>query len=293
MPTPVSDFASNAADQIAYAADKIGRSKQRAAVFEAICFGKKKRKTVADVVARTKLPRKRVLEEAAKLANAHLIEKAREDGAVVYYKLPALCANRKKILELAGSKEKLENYPTKVRPKTSGPTIKIELPADAVRARHISVDDIDAFAAVRNVADPTPRQPLPETVFKRGVQQVIGEEGTFSDWGGESNDLFTTRLDLIGKRRIGAFAFKGPGTSGKLTPGKMGKNGDQIQRLFQGPAEVFLVQYHGQIDQAVLDLMAQLAMAKSVSDGREVWYGVIDGRDTRRLIDAYPDAFNV
>jgi hypothetical protein len=71
----------------------------------------------------------------------------------------------------------------------------------------------------------------------------------------------------------------------------MGKNGDQIQRLFGAPAEVFLVQYVGQISDSVVSLMQQLAIAKSVLAGQEVWYGVIDGQDSNRLYLAYPKSF--
>jgi hypothetical protein len=70
----------------------------------------------------------------------------------------------------------------------------------------------------------------------------------------------------------------------------MGKNGDQIQRLFASPAQVFFVQYEEQIKESILDLMRTHAVAKAVSEGR-VFYGVIDMRDTYRLRLAYPKAF--
>ena len=109
--------------------------------------------------------------------------------------------------------------------------------------------------------------------------------------GRRANDLFTTRVRIKGKRIATAFAFKGPGTSGRLTPGKLGKNGDQIQRLFLGPAEVFIVQYHGQIGQAVSEQMKAFATLNSVREGKQICYGVIDGEDSRRLIAAYPNKF--
>lgn len=72
----------------------------------------------------------------------------------------------------------------------------------------------------------------------------------------------------------------------------MGKNGDQIQRLFMSSAEVFIVQYWDQIDESVIQQMTEFAKAKSVSEGKEILYGVIDGHDSNRLIKAYPRAFN-
>ena len=59
----------------------------------------------------------------------------------------------------------------------------------------------------------------------------------------DDRTLSSTRLRIEGERRAAAFAFKGPGKTGRLTPRKMGKNGDQIQRLSKCPAEVFLIQY--------------------------------------------------
>ena len=71
----------------------------------------------------------------------------------------------------------------------------------------------------------------------------------------------------------------------------MGKNGDQIQRLFVTHADVYLVQYWDQVHESVYNLMHELAKAKSASEAREVLYGVIDGQDTQALVEAYPKAF--
>ena len=70
MPKAVSDSASNANEQIDYAARTIGRSALRRIVFEYIYHGKKKIKTVQDIADNTDLDRKQVLNEGRKLANA-------------------------------------------------------------------------------------------------------------------------------------------------------------------------------------------------------------------------------
>lgn len=72
----------------------------------------------------------------------------------------------------------------------------------------------------------------------------------------------------------------------------MGKNGDQIQRLMKCPADVFIVQYWAEIDDAVLDQLEKLAQLKSYLEGRKIFYGVIDGVDSTRLIQAYARAFH-
>lgn len=93
-------------------------------------------------------------------------------------------------------------------------------------------------------------------------------------------------------RYYAAFALKGPGKKNKkLTSRDMGKNGDQIQRLQTSSTQVILVQYWQEIDQSVVDLMEQLAVAKSYAVGRPIYFGIIDGEDSARLIQAYPNAF--
>jgi hypothetical protein len=133
---------------------------------------------------------------------------------------------------------------------------------------------------------------MTENEFKHGIQAIVGEPGEFKDWGGEKSDLYSTRLRMNGKRLAAAFAFKGPGEKGKLVPGRMGKNGDQAQRLFQEDADVFIVQHWREIDPSVIDLLRNLAIAKSVTTGKRIWYGTIDGNDSERLRIAYPKKFN-
>src|SRR5262249_51710918 len=144
-------------------------------------------------------------------------------------------------------------------------------------AKFISIDDIDSFAKARaKVANS--HKPMAEEKLKKAFAKIIGEKGSFKDWGGERSDLYTTKL-RVGKRRVtAAIAFKGKATKGKLVPGKMGKNGDQINRLFSEPAEVFLVVYPGQIDSSIISQMQAFAIGKALN-GSRVSYGVVDASD--------------
>jgi len=121
---------------------------------------------------------------------------------------------------------------------------------------------------------------------------ILGEPGVFKDWGGETSDLYSSHARVKGKRQRIAFAFKGPAKKGKLVPGMMGKNGDQIQRLFQEDADIYIVQYHGQIDPSVVRQMQALALARWATTGNQIFYGVIDGTDSERLRLAYPNEFS-
>jgi hypothetical protein len=288
----VSDSLSNANDQIGRAATIIGRSKDKALVFRAVYHGKGV-KTVEAVMKFTGMTRKRVLEDAAKLSNQHLFTRRREDGEILYERDSFIQANKNQILSLAGNPKKLKRLPTKANPSGgAASTITVRLPKRRVQVTHVTIDDIDSFALVKKIAPAVEKLAgMSEKAFKDGVQGVIGEKGKFTDWGGEKNDLLSTRLMYKGKRRRVAFAFKGPGKGGTLVPGKMGKNGDQLQRLFDSTADFYLVQHWNQIAESVPELMELIAVTTSFRQDREILYGVVDGADSARLVAAYPKQF--
>jgi DNA-binding transcriptional ArsR family regulator len=292
---PVTDIRSNPNDQIAHAAGVLKTSIQRKAVFGEICRGKKKSKTVYEIAEATGLSKIRVLQEGKRLVNNGIVKQIKDQGETGYEKDPFFSLHKKKILSLAGNRRNLEKFPTKTNPRIVVAKNEIvRLPRKFIDARMITIEDIDSFKRVRNVisnSDVAPR-PILESKFKHGVQRIIGENGIFKDWGGEKNDLYTTRLRIKGKRMFAAFGFKGRGKRGKLTPAKMGKNGDQIQRLFNASAQVFIIQYWNQIDESVVELMHALAKAKSASDGSTIFFGIMDGRDSALLMRSYPHCFS-
>jgi hypothetical protein len=170
----------------------------------------------------------------------------------------------------------------------------IKLSTKGANVARITIDDIDTFSAVRKLphGESMPKT-VSETDFKSGVQAVIGQAGQFKDWPGENADLYTLRLVIGGKRVAAAFAFKGPGQPGKLTPGRMGKNGDQAQRMFQLDADVFIAQHWREIEASVVETMRTYAVAKSIATGKLIRYAVVDGQDSERLRQAYPKKFGL
>jgi hypothetical protein len=287
----VSDVGSNAEENIAHAAKVIGRSSHRREVFGAIYTGKQRAKSVSQLMKTTGLLRTRVLDAGKKLADNHIVKAIKQDGETAYEKIGFFHSHKKKILGLAASPAKLKAFPTKRNAVSRD--VHLRLSPQRAQVTTITIDDIASFQKVTRVDHRAPEigDELSEAEFKNGLQRIVGEDGRFKDWGGEVADLFTSRFRIERRRRSVALALKGPGTKGKLTPGKMGKNGDQIQRLFEAPAEVFLVQYCRQIDLAVPAQMKQLAIAKSLMTRARVFYGVIDGKDSKRLVRAYPSAF--
>ena len=293
MPIAVTDVRSNAQDQIAEAAKAIGRSKDRLKVFIEIHKGRQKVKTATEIAGATNLPRKRVLEEAVKLVHKQIVHPTKRHGEIAYERDGLFYSQRAKIIALVSNPKKLDAFPTKYSPKVSSSTITLQLPTQYFRTAGITIDEIDSFRHVKSIKTALRHVTVREEDFKHGIQKIIGEAGEFKDWGGENSDLYTTRLRLKSTRRSAALAFKGRGLKGILTPARMGKNGDQIPRLFAEDAEVFLVQYNGQIAPTVIQLMALLAQNKSWQTGKKIYYGTVDGQDSARLIAAYPEAFKM
>lgn len=200
-----------------------------------------------------------------------------------------------RFLLLRAIRRKLASYPTKTNPRAprAKVTVKIRLPF-VVKTRFVTIDDVDQFKkakTIRKIPNTLIPNRLPEQKVKVGILRLLQELKIPKDWGGESNDIFSVKLKIRGRLKRAAFALKGPAKKGTLVPGMMGKNGDQIQRLFNSPAEAFFVQYEDEIGESVVGLMEQLARAKSVLNG-SVFFGTIDRDATYRLRLAYPKAFS-
>jgi hypothetical protein len=296
MTVKVADVRANTNENIRHAASVIGRSKARRDVFDAIYRGKKKVKTVPDLMAATNLSHKRVLEEGQTLVGNGIVEKEKVGGKVAYRKDDFYSQHKRKVLDLVEHPEKKSRYPTKQEPRVAGvatTTYKITVARSQPLPEPVTIDDVDAFEQVRGTraaATSVVLRNVPETHIKRFLKRVIGETHEFTDWGGEKNDLYTNKLWFRRRRRNAAFAIKGKATKGPLTPKKMGKNGDQIARLFTSEAEVFFVVYHSKVDEAIYEQVRAFGITRSLA-GNRIYYCVIDGDDLARLVSAYADEF--
>jgi hypothetical protein len=210
-----------------------------------------------------------------------------------YEKIPEIAVHLRRLLKLAENPKAREALVTKRRPKLSGiQTVRVEIPKKLIQARHLSIDEIESFKKVQNVPPKASKLTgLSENAFRLGIQKIVGETGVFKDWGGEKSDLMTTRLKFGGKRVRAAFAFKGPGQPGKLTIARMGKNGDQGPRLFEEAADIYVVQHWSEIDPQVHKFIETLAIAKSATSSTKVYFCLVDGQDSDRLVRAYPKQF--
>jgi len=170
------------------------------------------------------------------------------------------------------------------------PTLNLDLfgeVPDWNRYNEVWVDEIDSFAAVKDIAPPSQAEILrlkkiPESDVKQAFQEILGEPFAQKDWGGEHFDLDSTHLMRDGRREAALFAFKGPSKWGVLHPGDMGKNGDQIDRLFHESADIYVVQHCYKFAASVRNMMRMYATALP---GRR--FVMIDGVDTYRILRAY------
>ena len=124
---------------------------------------------------------------------------------------------------------------------------------------------------------------ISEARIKKAFAEIVDEPFIPKDWGGERSDLYSTNVILQGERVATAFAFKGPSKFKPLTVADLGKNGDQISRLFSEPADLFILQHCHQITSAVRDHMR--AFATRINRLRP--FTLIDGADTIRILKAY------
>jgi len=153
----------------------------------------------------------------------------------------------------------------------------------------VHVDGIESFARIRDVPPVrsktalTQLREVPERDIKLAFAQMLSENTVPTDWGGEQSDLFSSRVRLDGKRISTAFAFKGPSKFHPMTMSDLGKNGDQINRLFAEPAKLLILQHCHEITTPMRDTMR--AFAQQMGNPR--LFCLIDGYDTIRLLKAY------
>ena len=151
----------------------------------------------------------------------------------------------------------------------------------------VFVEQIDAFAAIREVKNRKRRNDLkklrniPEAQVKAAFADILGEPHIPKDWGGESSDLFTSRLTIEGRRISTAFLLKGPSKFHPMTPADLGKNGDQVGRLFDEPADLLVLQHCHEVHNGVRKQMR--AYAQQIRNPRQ--FCIVDGYDYAAHLD--------
>jgi hypothetical protein len=292
MVPPTRIFDAGKLDEIS---EYLSGSIARQAVFGCSYRGGNRPKSAEDIASVTKLTKVRVLQVATPMEHKGYVIGQKENGKKYFLKQKDLVSSRDRILRLARNRKRLKALADAKLGKLQV-TVKVHRQS-SIRVDAVTIDLTDNFSKVRKIRATDARlrsispKRLKENIFKYGFAKILGDQGSFTDWGGEKNDLYSDFVSIGGKRVRTAVAFKGVATQPPLTLKKLGKNADQIPRLFDSAAENFLVQFEGQVSEAVVQQMETYAIRKSKDSGKLVRFGVIGAEDSYRLRIAYPKSF--
>lgn len=153
-----------------------------------------------------------------------------------------------------------------------------------IESVEISCWDIDQFRPYRDVDVRHVTLPLRvlERTIKDRMNALLGERESAGDWGGEDDDVFAT-CTVNGRERPIAMMLKGPSVPRPMRIKDAGVNSDQILKVAEAPAEVFVVQHVDKITEAV---RRQLRMNVEAlrSRGIDAHCAFIDGLQTYKLL---------
>jgi hypothetical protein len=126
---------------------------------------------------------------------------------------------------------------------------------------------------------------VPEHAVKDLICGLLGEYTVPNDWGGEESDVFSANLTVEARRYTGAFLLKGPARFHPMKPTDLGRNGDQLYRLFNIPAQIYIVQHCHAIGAAVRKQAEAFALARTFASPCRIVF--MDGLTTARLLHAH------
>jgi len=271
VPHPVLDLGSNLEENLKRWSNALKGLGAKFAVWEVIYSGKRKWWTAKEISNKLKgkVSPKRVTEVGKKLLGDGLVHQVTDRYPIVYEKIPDVHHHKSRIRSLARNKAKRDALATKR--DRSHVTVNIkQSKAKQGEAIEITIDDVDQFKRVRK------------------LKFIFGAESwSLGDW--ERIGGLTRKFP---KWEWTQFSGKGVGVK-IVTPGKWGKQGNQIQRLVKAPARVFLLQSELQVDEYSIDQLKSLTEHKAHQEGRKLFYGYIDMHDSTRLRKAYPNAFKL
>lgn len=164
------------------------------------------------------------------------------------------------------------------------------LPVPFVQGLELRPEDIDQFAGLDERWTPSASEfsamrGVPEQSVKELLCRLLGEPSIPNDWGGEESDVLSANLGVNGRRQTAAFLLKGPSRFHQMKPTDLGRNGDQLYRLFNIPADVFVIQHCHNIGAAVRKQALAFALQRSFIAPCRVLF--VDGMTTARLLRAH------
>ncbi|HBT31888.1 MAG TPA: methyltransferase [Pusillimonas sp.] len=159
-----------------------------------------------------------------------------------------------------------------------------------VPALELRPEEIEQFAGMDQTWVPTGSEfkhmtTVPEQMVKELICRLLSEYSIPNDWGGEESDVVSANLLVGGVRHTGAFLLKGPARFHPMKPTDLGKNGDQLYRLFNIPAQIYVIQHCHTIGAAVRKQAEAFALQRSFVAPCQIVF--MDGFATARLLRAH------
>lgn len=164
------------------------------------------------------------------------------------------------------------------------------IPSPFITTLELRPEEIEQFSGMDETWFPSEAEfkrmtMVPEQTVKELICRLLGDHSVPSDWGGEESDVLSANLLVDGRRHVGAFLLKGPARFHPMKPTDLGKNGDQLYRLLNIPAQIYVVQHCHTIGAAVRKQAEAFALARCfVASCRIVF---IDGLTSARLLCAH------
>jgi|SRR5579864_4267448 len=162
--------------------------------------------------------------------------------------------------------------------------------------QRLYIQGIDSFSKVRDLNVAQVKAFLndgflniPEERVKTALLEILGQSYKPNDWGGETEDIFSSYIWLNGERVQTSIILKGGGTiHGRETHlGDLGKNGDQLERMMRtSSSKLFIIQSVKPIGQDIINA-AQAFVSQHWANGNKCYFCIVDGQDTALLLYAY------
>ena len=148
------------------------------------------------------------------------------------------------------------------------------------------IEDFSEFSNVTTLPLPSSHalmKNVPEAGFKRALAKILGEQASNELGRGNVRSLYKQFASPRSTGINAAFLLKGPARYRPMTVAHLGKNGDQILRLAQEPADVLIVQHCHDIMPPVRTLLRAMV----VQPGRPRRFCCVDGRESLRLLKTF------
>ncbi len=148
----------------------------------------------------------------------------------------------------------------------------------------ISCWQIDQFRPYRDVdvTGVTLLLMVHEREIKDRLNLLLGQHESANDWGGEDDDIFAT-CTLNGNELPIAMMLKGRSVPRPMRLKDAGSNSDQVLRIAEAPAVIFVVQHVHKITEPVRRQL-RLNIEALRARGHEAYCAFIDGFQTYKLL---------